>query len=183
MDDPAFAAVHRVESVGLLGLANLIGNGECGDTELFLAQEAEVIGVETNERMLIVVHVEDFLRKLFECEKSLALVGEQVLQIVAEEANDESRLLEVGSGFVAVNQFVFDVEVSSVQDGVEEIGEVVSDGVDVVHAIGHEAFTVLTGGLFLFLGRGFGRGGSRLWPHFVEEVLLNDTDHVASEPV
>jgi hypothetical protein len=134
MKDPAFTRGHRVKPVWGVRLPDPLGDGECRNAQLLLAEQAVVVGVETEQGVFVGGHVQDFLRQLLQRQHRLALVGHQEANIGALEFDDEGGLLEVVSDFVAVQQVVGDVEVHGVKDNIEELLDFVADGIDGVFA-------------------------------------------------
>ena len=179
MDETAFAAAHRAEAERSLRLPDPLANRERPNSQLLLAQEAIVIGVEAEQGVLIRRHFENFLSELFQSEESLALVVHQEFEIRTGELDDERRLLKVAARLFAIQDLVLDVEVHGIEDCVKKIGDIIAHRFDCVFPVAHRPNRFCF--LFLLRNRRLGEGG--LGAILVKEVLLDNANHVTSEPV
>jgi hypothetical protein len=178
MNHTPLAAVHGIEAVGGIALPDTSGNSKRAKPEFFLAEQPEVVGVKAQERVLVGGHPQHLLRQLLKRKQGLTLVSHQVGDVRALELNDQGRSLEISLYLVAVVKIEVDVEIGCVKDAVEEILDLVPDTGNVVFFSAHE----LCGARLLLLPGGWG-GGNRRDSGLIKEILLEDADHVASEPV
>jgi len=112
MDDAPLAAVHGAEVERLAGFLDTLGRGEGAHAQLFDAQNAIVVGVKTDARMVFVRHAQRFHGQLFERQQELGFVAEEQVDVGPAEADHDVGILKIG-----VRRFALADRVSELEPG------------------------------------------------------------------
>ncbi len=126
-------------------LADAFSRGLRAHPQFFDAQSAAVVGVETNLGVVLRRHAQGFVRQLLERKQHFGLVGQQKLHVRTRKLHHDVGILKIGMRRFPFGDHVFDVEVSSVQYGLQKI---FNQGA----AFGNRIFLVGQVQLLLFLG-------------------------------
>lgn len=125
MDDAAFAAAHRAEEEGLETFLHARGGSLCREAQFFNAQQAIVVRIENDQRMIFMRQAEHLHGEVLESQQQLGLVGQQQVGFRTAEADYDIRIFNLGVGGSAFHKFVVDIDVDGVQQDVQKIADFV----------------------------------------------------------
>src|SRR5262249_27422447 len=120
MNDSTLAAVHRAEMERDLRFLHALGCRQGAHPQLFDAQDAVIVGVEADARMLVWRHPQRFHGQLLQREQQLGFVGEKQIDVAAAKTDQQIRVLEIGMRRLAFTDRVIEVKTGKTEYVIQE---------------------------------------------------------------
>ena len=120
VDHAALAAVHRVEPERLARPLHLFRGSLRAQAQLFDAEQAVVVGVEGNARMVLGGHPQHFHGHVLERQQQLGAVREQQVDVRTRELHDYVGSFEIPLAALHILNVITDVNASGLEGGAQE---------------------------------------------------------------
>ncbi len=120
VDDAALAAVHGVETEMLAGTLHPVGGGHRAEPQLFDAQQAVIVGIEGNARMVFARHAEHFHGDVFQRQQQFRAIVEQQVHVRTAELHGHVRRLEIVVRRRGVLNLVAQLDPAVLQGGIQK---------------------------------------------------------------
>lgn len=116
MDDAALTAGHGAEEEGLPGFFHLGRRRLRGEAKFFDAEEAEIVGVENDEGVILMREAQHFHGEVLQGEEQFRFVLEEPVRLFAAEFHDDVGVFDFGVSGGAFVEFIVHVDVDAIEE-------------------------------------------------------------------
>ena len=121
MNNAPLAAVHRVEVKWPARLLYFFGRGDRAQAQFFNPQHPVIVGIEAQSRMMLGRHAERFHGEKLHRQHQFSFIRQQQIHVRARELHQQVRIFQIRMQMLALENFVFDIEIQMVEYHVQEI--------------------------------------------------------------
>ena len=121
MDDAPLAAVHGAEVERDARFLDALGRRQRAHPQFFNAQDAVIVGVETNAGMFLRRRADRFHRQLLQRQQQFCFIGQQQFDIRPGEADHQVGIFKIRVRRLALRNREIEIEVRQIKNRVEKI--------------------------------------------------------------
>lgn len=154
MDDAPFAAAHRVEVEGPVGAFDAFGRRDGAQAQLLNPERPVIVGVETQQGMVLGRHAQSFHGQKFERQQNFGLIRQQKIHFGAFEFHQQIGIFQIRMQVLAFQDFERQIQVHIIEDHFEKIRYALAGRGDSIFLFVHLYYLP-----FFLTGAGRGGGG------------------------